>query len=100
MHPYLSIENLGVTCVMVTHDQEEAMTMAHRIAVMDSGKLRKIGTPRRARQRKAVEAVEILVEETSQRIFVAGQQARHESAVVLSHRHEVRQAGGRRSIGD
>jgi putrescine transport system ATP-binding protein len=39
------IERLGVTCVMVTHDQEEAMTMAHRIALMDSGWIRQIGTP-------------------------------------------------------
>jgi len=39
------IENLGVTCVMVTHDQEEAMTMAHRIAVMDSGRILQVGTP-------------------------------------------------------
>jgi putrescine transport system ATP-binding protein len=39
------VERLGVTCVMVTHDQEEAMTMAHRIAIMDSGKIRQIGTP-------------------------------------------------------
>src|SRR5207342_1680401 len=39
------IERLGVTCVMVTHDQEEAMTMAHRIAVMDAGRIRQVGTP-------------------------------------------------------
>jgi putrescine transport system ATP-binding protein len=39
------IEKLGVTCVMVTHDQEEAMTMAHRIAIMDSGRILQIGTP-------------------------------------------------------
>lgn len=39
------VERLGVTCVMVTHDQEEAMTMAHRIAIMDAGKIRQIGTP-------------------------------------------------------
>jgi putrescine transport system ATP-binding protein len=39
------IERLGVTCVMVTHDQEEAMTMATRIAVMDSGRILQIGTP-------------------------------------------------------
>lgn len=39
------IEQLGVTCVMVTHDQEEAMTMAHRIAVMDAGSIQQIGTP-------------------------------------------------------
>ena len=39
------IERLGVTCVMVTHDQEEAMTMAHRIAVMDTGRILQVGTP-------------------------------------------------------
>ncbi len=39
------LEKLGVTCVMVTHDQEEAMTMAHRIAVMESGRLRQVGKP-------------------------------------------------------
>ncbi|HEX3140999.1 MAG TPA: polyamine ABC transporter ATP-binding protein, partial [Rhizobacter sp.] len=39
------IERLQVTCVMVTHDQEEAMTMATRIAIMDSGRILQIGTP-------------------------------------------------------
>src|SRR5574344_897385 len=39
------IEQLGVTCVMVTHDQEEAMTMAHRMAVMDQGWIQQIGKP-------------------------------------------------------
>jgi putrescine transport system ATP-binding protein len=39
------IEKQGVTCVMVTHDQEEAMTMAHRIAIMDAGRIRQVGTP-------------------------------------------------------
>jgi len=36
---------VGVTCVMVTHDQEEAMTMAARIAVMTEGKIVQCGTP-------------------------------------------------------
>ena len=39
------IERLGVTCVMVTHDQEEAMTMATRIALMDAGRIRQVGRP-------------------------------------------------------
>jgi putrescine transport system ATP-binding protein len=39
------IERLGVTCVMVTHDQDEAMTMANRIAVMERGVIRQIGEP-------------------------------------------------------
>ena len=39
------IEQVGVTCVMVTHDQEEAMTMASRIAVMGEGRIVQIGRP-------------------------------------------------------
>jgi putrescine transport system ATP-binding protein len=39
------IEQVGVTCVMVTHDQEEAMTMATRIGVMNEGKILQIGQP-------------------------------------------------------
>ena len=38
--------DLGVTTIYVTHDQVEAMTLAHRVAVMDNGVLRQIGTPR------------------------------------------------------
>ncbi|QNM95740.1 ABC transporter ATP-binding protein [Chitinimonas koreensis] len=40
------IETVGVTCIMVTHDQEEAMTMAGRIAIMSEGKLKQVGGPR------------------------------------------------------
>ncbi|HLH90962.1 MAG TPA: ABC transporter ATP-binding protein [Xanthobacteraceae bacterium] len=36
---------LGTTFVIVTHDQEEAMTVAHRIAVMDRGTLVQVATP-------------------------------------------------------
>jgi putrescine transport system ATP-binding protein len=36
---------VGVTCVMVTHDQEEAMTMADRLAVMSEGCIMQLGTP-------------------------------------------------------
>jgi len=39
------IEEVGVTCVMVTHDQEEAMTMASRLAVMSDGRVLQTGTP-------------------------------------------------------
>ena len=40
------IESVGVTVVMVTHDQEEAMTMASRIAVMSQGKVLQVGSPK------------------------------------------------------
>ena len=38
-------EELGLTFMIVTHDQEEAMTMSDRIAVMDSGIVKQTGTP-------------------------------------------------------
>jgi multiple sugar transport system ATP-binding protein len=36
---------LAVTTIYVTHDQVEAMTLAHRVAVMDRGAVRQLGTP-------------------------------------------------------
>ena len=38
-------QRLSTTCVYVTHDQVEAMTMGHRIAVMNNGKIQQVGTP-------------------------------------------------------
>ncbi|MGL4488092.1 MAG: ABC transporter ATP-binding protein [Rhizobiaceae bacterium] len=37
--------DLGLTFMVVTHDQEEAMTMADRIAIMDKGKVMQVATP-------------------------------------------------------
>ena len=37
--------DLGITVVFVTHDQEEAMSLSHRIVVMNKGKFEQIGTP-------------------------------------------------------
>ncbi|WP_418939694.1 ABC transporter ATP-binding protein [Paraburkholderia bryophila] len=39
------LDKVGVTCMMVTHDQEEAMTMASRLAVMSEGEIIQLGTP-------------------------------------------------------
>ncbi|NLC22617.1 MAG: polyamine ABC transporter ATP-binding protein [Halomonadaceae bacterium] len=39
------LEGVGVTCIMVTHDQEEAMTMADRVAIMSQGWIAQVGTP-------------------------------------------------------
>lgn len=38
-------KNLGLTFIMVTHDQEEAMSLSDRIAVMNQGKIEQVGTP-------------------------------------------------------
>jgi spermidine/putrescine transport system ATP-binding protein len=37
--------DVGITFIHVTHDQEEAMTMADRIAVMNAGRIEQLGTP-------------------------------------------------------
>ena len=39
-------EELGITFVVVTHDQEEAMTLSDRIAVMNGGRFEQVGTPK------------------------------------------------------
>src|SRR4051812_12147799 len=39
-------QQLGITTIFVTHDQEEAMTISDRIAVMDAGRIEQIGTAR------------------------------------------------------
>jgi len=39
-------DRLGITFIVVTHDQEEAMTLSSRIAVMDRGRFEQVGTPK------------------------------------------------------
>jgi iron(III) transport system ATP-binding protein len=39
-------QRLGVTTIMVTHDQEEALSMADRIVVMNAGRIEQVGAPR------------------------------------------------------
>ena len=38
-------QQLGITFIFVTHDQEEALTMSDRVVVMDKGKIQQVGTP-------------------------------------------------------
>lgn len=38
-------QSLGITCLYVTHDQKEALTMSDRIMVMNRGHIEQIGTP-------------------------------------------------------
>lgn len=50
-------KTLGMTFLYVTHDQDEALSMSDRIAVMDGGKVRQIGTPDEVYRRPADEFV-------------------------------------------
>ncbi len=47
----------GVTAIFVTHDQDEALSMADRLAVMSNGRLEQIGTPRQIFDRPQTEFV-------------------------------------------
>ena len=50
-------ERLGVTFVVVTHDQQEAMTLASRMGVMSQGRIVQIGTPAEIYERPATRLV-------------------------------------------
>ncbi len=51
-------KRLGITAIYVTHDQEEALTLAHRIAIMKDGVCHQIGTPDEILNQPATEFVE------------------------------------------
>ena len=51
-------KRLGITAVYVTHDQEEALTLAHRIAIMKDGTCHQIGTPDEILNHPATDFVE------------------------------------------
>ena len=75
-------EKTGTTFVIVTHDQEEALTMSDRIAVMDEGRVLQIGTPEEVYDRPTNRFVADFIGETN---FLAGQvqAGRAGEAVVL-----------------
>jgi spermidine/putrescine transport system ATP-binding protein len=58
-------EQTGITFVFVTHDQEEALTMSDRIAVMSAGQVQQIGTPREIYEAPANRFVADFIGETN-----------------------------------
>jgi spermidine/putrescine transport system ATP-binding protein len=58
-------EKVGITFIYVTHDQEEALTMADRIAVMDKGKVLQIGPPEEIYETPATRFVADFIGETN-----------------------------------
>jgi spermidine/putrescine transport system ATP-binding protein len=65
----LELKNLqhqvGITFIYVTHDQEEAMTMSDRIAVMNQGRVLQVGTPVEIYERPATRFVADFIGETN-----------------------------------
>ncbi|MGW2339210.1 ABC transporter ATP-binding protein [Streptomyces sp. NPDC001661] len=62
---------LGVTTVFVTHDQAEALAMADRIAVMEGGRLRQVGTPAEVFRRPASSFVASFIGSTPMNLLPA-----------------------------
>jgi spermidine/putrescine transport system ATP-binding protein len=56
---------VGITFVFVTHDQEEALTMSDRIAVMNQGRIEQLGTPAEMYQRPATKFVATFLGQTN-----------------------------------
>ena len=58
-------QDLGITFVFVTHDQEEAITMSNRIAVMNEGRIHQLGAPEEIYERPATRFVAGFIGETN-----------------------------------
>jgi spermidine/putrescine transport system ATP-binding protein len=74
--------NVGITFVLVTHDQEEALSMSDRVCVMREGRIVQVGSPRELYDRPVNRYVADFVGKTN---FFAGERAGH----VISVRPEV-----------
>ncbi|MEH2259577.1 ABC transporter ATP-binding protein [Nostoc sp.] len=58
-------KDLGLTFVMVTHDQEEALSLSDRIAVMNRGKIEQVGTPNQIYERPCTSFVADFIGDTN-----------------------------------
>ncbi|MFL5804877.1 MAG: ABC transporter ATP-binding protein [Roseiflexaceae bacterium] len=76
-------ERVGITFIYVTHDQEEALTMSDRIAVMSGGKVLQIGSPTEIYERPNCRFVADFIGESN---FVSGRvsEADHTQAAVTT----------------
>jgi multiple sugar transport system ATP-binding protein len=82
---------LGTTMIFVTHDQAEAMSLAHRIAVLSSGELQQLGTPDDVYDRPANVFVAEFIGSPPMNLMPA---TRHNGSVVTSSGWEIPLAPG------
>jgi spermidine/putrescine ABC transporter ATP-binding subunit len=73
-------ESLNITTIYVTHDQEEALTMSDRIAVMRDGRIEQVGTPRELYEQPVSDFVANFIGESN---LLAGRLERHDSRSYL-----------------
>ncbi|MFC6734240.1 MULTISPECIES: ABC transporter ATP-binding protein [unclassified Haladaptatus] len=76
---------LGITTMYVTHDQEEAMTMADRIVVLNDGKLQQIGAPKQVYYEPTNAFVADFIGSPSMNFFDAELQENGDGSGVLVH---------------
>ena len=77
-------DRLGVTFIVVTHDQEEAMTLSTRIAVMDAGKFMQIGEPAEIYENPATRFIANFI--GSANLLPVSVAEEREDVLVLEHR--------------
>ncbi len=89
-------EDIHVTSLFVTHDQEEALELADRVVVMDSGRIEQIGTPQDVYERPATAFVhEFIGESVVLPIVVTDGVARHGDEPVGLDSPGLRSGAGR-----
>jgi ABC-type Fe3+/spermidine/putrescine transport system ATPase subunit len=89
---------LGITTVFVTHNQEEALTMADRIAVMNEGKIEQIGTPNEIYNQPSNRFVSDFIGDAN---FIEGHLSTVDGRVVLeAHGHQLAVSTDRTLDGD
>jgi putrescine transport system ATP-binding protein len=94
-------ERTGVTFIVVTHDQEEAMTLADRIAVMDRGRVQQVGPPAEIYEHPASRFVAGFIGSISQFDAVVRGVAEGEVELeVPAFQGVVRAVGSGMSVGD
>ncbi len=82
-------ETTGITFVFVTHDQEEALTMSDRIAVMSAGHVQQVGTPREIYEAPVNRFVADFIGETNLLPVMVGAISGGRARVTLPGGHEL-----------
>ncbi|MBV1837924.1 ABC transporter ATP-binding protein [Acetobacter estunensis] len=75
---------LGITFIMVTHDQEEALMLSDRIAVMNAGRLAQVGTPHELYNRPSTEFVASFLGITNMFVGEVKEKTEHGSLIDCS----------------
>jgi spermidine/putrescine transport system ATP-binding protein/putrescine transport system ATP-binding protein len=92
---------LGITFVLVTHDQEEALTLSDRVAVMANGRVIQVDTPAGLYDRPKSRAVAAFV--GTMNFFearITAQGSDRAAEIVGLGRHPIPGASGTRAVGD